>query len=145
MDKRVPNSEIRRVWLDDSMPSEEAAASIGLKRATLWRRAKCLGLPSRKSGRREAIPAADLRMLWNAGVLARDIADHYGCQEDSIGQAARRLGLPKRKPGPKSRQTLSQYKDELLGRALQRLARDEATTRDTRLKAELWSITPHEV
>ncbi|MDN5785729.1 hypothetical protein [Pseudorhodobacter sp.] len=136
MDKHVPNADIRRAWLDQSLTSAQAAASVGLARATLWSRAKGLGLPPRKDGRREVIPGEDLRLLWSAGVLVRDIADHYGCARQTISQSARRLGLPVRVKGRKPLITLASYRQELLGRAMQRRLKLEAVHRNARLQVD---------
>ncbi|MDF2141228.1 hypothetical protein [Paenirhodobacter sp. CAU 1674] len=117
MDKRIPNAEIRRVWLDQSMTSAEAAEMVGLSRLHLWRRAKLLDLPSRKDGRRPVIPEAELRVLWLADVLASDIAKLYRCPRRSVRQSCRRIGLAARSTDAHHTITLQQFRASLIKRA----------------------------
>lgn len=117
MDKRIPNSEIRRVWMDPSLTTAEAAAEINLSRVNLWRRAKNLGLPPRKDGRRPVIPEAELRALWLADVLVRDIATLYRCPTNSVRQASKRIGLDRRPQGRHETITLAEYRIRLLRQA----------------------------
>lgn len=117
MDKRIPAAAIRRVWLDDAMTQTEAAALIGLSRVSLWIRAKALGLPARKEGRRPVIPDAELAVLWRACVKSTAIAGLYGCPEGSVRQASRRLGLARRPIAKHRVLSLDEYRLELLRRS----------------------------
>lgn len=136
MDKRIPNSEIRRVWLDASLTSAEAARAVGLSRTGLWARAVKLHLPARVAGRREVIPRENLTPLWLANVKVADIARHFGCPDASVSQSARRYGLPRRPRGKRSLISLDAYLQSLLGAVMQRQAASEARIRRTALEAE---------
>lgn len=117
MDKRIPNAEIRRVWMDPRLTTAEAAAEINLSRVNLWKRAKNLGLPPRKEGRRPVIPEAELRVLWLADVLVRDIAALYQCPTNSVRQASKRIGLDRRPRGCHETITLAEYRIRLIRQA----------------------------
>lgn len=117
MDKRIANAEIRRVWMDPGLTTAEAAAEINLSRVNLWKRAKNLGLPPRKEGRPPVIPEPELRVLWLADVLVRDIADLYRCPTNSVRQASRRLGLDRRPSGHHYTITMAEYRLRLIRKA----------------------------
>lgn len=117
MDKRIPAAAIKRVWLDTDLTSAEAAARVGLSRARLWVRAKAMGLPPRKEGRRPVISEAELRALWLADVLVSDIATLYGRPQGSVRQLARLYGLPKRPMAVHATITMADYRERLLRRA----------------------------
>lgn len=102
-DKRIPASRIRAAWLDTSMPTAAAAATIGLSRAGLQSRARALGLPPRKSGRRSKVREAEFRILWAAGVTLAEIGRYFGCDPLTVAQNRVRLGMPKRYGGGKQR------------------------------------------
>lgn len=138
MDKRVPAATIRRLWLDPDLTQTEAAARAGLSRVRFWVRAKALGLPAKKEGRRPVIPDDELRVLWAADVAVREIAALYGCPATSVRPSARRLRLPGRPSLPHSTITMSQFRHHLLQKAYdpnRRLSDPErailARTRDT--------------
>jgi hypothetical protein len=135
MDKRIPNAEIRRVWLDLSLTTAAAAAQVGLSRSNLWRRAKELGLPARAKGRREVIPDDQLTALWNAGVLGREIAAQYDCHLLTVCQSARRLGLKKRPLGSRPAITMAEHRAGLIRAEMVAQARSEAVLRKKRLAA----------
>lgn len=117
MDKRIPNAEIRRVWLDQSITSAKAAEMVGLSRVNLWKRAKNLGLSRRKDGRRPVIPDVELRTLWLADVLAADIAKLYHCPRRSVRQSCQRIGLAARSTDAHHTITLQQFRASLIKRA----------------------------
>lgn len=129
MDKRIPDAEIRRAWLDLSVTSAEAAKSVGLSRVGLWARACKLGLPPRPAGRREVIPAEILTPLWNANVRVSDIARLYGCPDASVSQSARRIKLPKRTKGKHAPISLESYRQQLLGQIMARRTAEESAVR----------------
>jgi hypothetical protein len=118
MDKRVPNATIRRVWLDETLTTAEAAALIGLSRVRLWVRAKALGLPARKEGRRAVIPPAEMETLWLAGVRATEIAALYGCPYNTVSQTRWRQGLPCRPAGHHAVLALAEYRAQLLRKSM---------------------------
>ena len=97
--KRIPAARIRAVWMDPELSTYEAAELVGLTRANLWHRARALGLPARKVGRRWRIGAAqeaEFRDMWLRGLLIADMARHFGVSEPSIVYRRRSLGLPGR-------------------------------------------------
>lgn len=130
MDKRIPNARIREVWLDSSLTTAEAAAAVGLVRVNLWRRAKAMGLPPRPRGRRAHLTEKELAPLWDAGVLASEIARHFDCSPVSVHGAARRLGLPRRPLGWRPRVTLADYRQTQLGLAMAQAASAENAALD---------------
>lgn len=117
MDKRIPNADIRRVWQDPHLTCAEAAAKVGLSRVRLWVRAKKLGLPPRKEGRRPIIAEQELRILWAADVLVREIAVLYRRPTNSVRQLARTFGLPRRSTAKHRTITIAEYRSGLLRRA----------------------------
>lgn len=129
MGKRIPNAEIRRVWLDPALTTAQAAAQVGLTRANLWHRAKALGLPPRARGRRAVIPAAELAAMWNAGVLAREIAAKWGCHPLTVCASARRLGLTRRPLGSRPAVSMEDFQEQMLGEALAATAAQETARR----------------
>ena len=132
MDKCIPNAEIRRVWLDARLTSAEAARALGLSRGQLWKRAKEMGLPARREGRRPVIPASILTPLWMANVRVSDIATLFKCPPNSVSQSARRYGLPQRPKGRRFLITLEAYRQQLLGQHMARQARAEVVARRDR-------------
>lgn len=122
MDKCIPDAVIRRAWSDLSKTSTEAARSVGLSRAGLWARARKLNLPARRDGRRAVIPLEVLAPLWRANVCVSDIAALYGCPDASVSQSARRYGLPKRPKGKHHLISLDDYRQQLLGKMMDRQA-----------------------
>lgn len=117
MDKCIPNADIRRAWLDPDLTTAQAAIRVGLSRVNLWKRAKNLGLPPRKDGRRPVIPEAELRALWLAEVLVKDIAGLYHCPTNSVRQASKRIGMDRRPTGAHRTITLEDYRAGLIRRA----------------------------
>lgn len=97
--KRIANARIRAAWLDQSLTTAEAAAQVGLTRVNLWLRAKSLGLPPRKGGRRPIVPAdrtAEFARMWMRGDPVAVIAAHFGISAPSVVYRCRSLGLPGR-------------------------------------------------
>lgn len=125
MDKRIPAALIRKVWMDPTITSAEAARRVGLARVNLWHQAKRLGLPPRPTGRRATIPRDDrVSTLWAAGVLVEDIARVIGCHRMSVARLARELGLPRRKKGAR-RITLAEFEARALAGAMAAMAQAE--------------------
>lgn len=97
--KRIPAARIRSVWQNPGLTTTEAAAQVGLTRVNLWRRAKALGLPPRKCGRRWRIgndSAVEFARMWLRGDLIADIARHFGVYDSAVIYRCRSLGLPLR-------------------------------------------------
>lgn len=108
--KRIPAAVIRALWLDGRLTTAEAAARAGLSRSTLWRRARALGLPPRKEGRRFEI--GDLRLfarMWAAGLHGPAMAAHFGFTYSAIRATARRLGLGPRRLGHRPRVSMGAF------------------------------------
>lgn len=126
MGKRIPNAEIRRVWLNPNLTTAQAAREVGLTRANLWRRAKALDLPSRKLGTRYMLVDNDAVELfvemWKAGVLGSEIASTFGMSRSAVFGWVRRLNLPRRALGSRPSISADQFREELLGRIMQRHA-----------------------
>lgn len=105
-------SEIRRAWLDPELTLPQAAASVGMSKDALQARARDLKLPARRTGRRERIRPhmeRDFRLMWIAGVSAREIGRHFKCSYFSVINTAIRLGLDLRGKGYRPRMTLAQF------------------------------------
>jgi len=127
--KRISNADIRRAWLDGSITTAQAAASVGLHRVNLWRRAKALGLPRRRNGGPPVLFAGpEFVAMWCAGVGIADIAAHFGGRPTGVKDAARRLGLSRR-PAPHRPIPLAQYRarcaEEALAARMAAAARQE--------------------
>lgn len=118
MDKRVPNAAVRKVWMDVTLTTAEAAAQVGLSRVRLWVRAKALGLAARKGGRRRGIPPAEMATLWTAGVRATEIAALYGCPYNTVSQTRWRDALPCRPAGHHAVLSLTNYRVQLLRKSM---------------------------
>jgi hypothetical protein len=134
-DKRIPAAAIREAWMDATLTSAEAATKVGLSRSNLWKRAKAMGLPPRPTGRRPATDEALLAAMWSAGILARDIATHFGCNVLTVSQTARRLGLALRhQGGPRTAVRLSVWLAHRRMEAMARAMREAARETDGALK-----------
>jgi predicted DNA-binding transcriptional regulator AlpA len=95
-DKRIPASLIRKVWLDPSLTVAGAAAAVGLSRASLWQRARGLGLPRRKDGRAFTPLPPQFDAMWCAGLALSEMAAICGLSASNISRRARLRGLPRR-------------------------------------------------
>ncbi|MCC5965526.1 MAG: hypothetical protein JJU24_05255 [Natronohydrobacter sp.] len=123
---RIPAARIRRLWLDERLSTVEAAAQAGLSRSSLWLRAKALGLPPRKLGRKYEI--ADIALftaMWKAGVHGPAMAVHFGVTYSAIRATARRHGLPPRLLGTRPKVTLVDFLQTQLAARMAPAARDE--------------------
>lgn len=104
-------AEFRRMWLDPKMTKPKIGARFGMNRAQVWQHAQRLGLPPRKPGRVFVhVFGADFDALWRAGVLAREMARHYGCSVSLISHEAARRGLPRRTRSMPQGRTMLQYR-----------------------------------
>ncbi len=125
---RASAEAVRRAWLDGELTLRQAAASVGMAKDALQARAAALGLPARRTGRREVIrphQEAEFAGLWRAGVAVREIAGHFGCSYTATVGTAVRLGLPPRGAGYRPSMTLASWMEARLARALAECARAE--------------------
>lgn len=114
--KCIPAAEIRRVWLDERLTTAQAAEAVGLARSSLWRRARALGLPPRKRGRRFGIvDVALFTRMWAAGVHGPAMAGYFGVTYWAVYATARRLGLPPRPLGSRPKVTIYDFLQMELG------------------------------
>lgn len=133
-DKRIPASEIRKVWLEPGLTTQQAADKVGLSRSNLWRRAKALGLPA-KSRRTHISPldCREFRILWDAGVAAADIANLFGVTMMHVCDFARGRQFPRRPRGHRP-VSLAEYRSAQLVGAMRQAA---AETRSAMRNAEM--------
>lgn len=118
-------ADVRRVWTDPELTLPAAAAALGMSTDALKARAAAIGLPHRRTGRREAIrphQESEFRLMWRAGVSARVIGEAFGCSYFAVINTAMRLGLPMRGAGYRPRMTLDQYREARLGIAMRATA-----------------------
>lgn len=130
-------TDVRRVWLDSELTLPQAAAAVGMSKDALQARAKDLQLPPRRTGRRERIRPHmehDFRLMWIAGVSAREIGTHFGCSYFSVINTAMRLKLEMRGSGYRPKMSLAQFFETRLAIAMrhdaeQRRLRDKEARR----------------
>lgn len=143
--KCIPAAVIRRLWLDERLSTAEAAAQAGLSRPNLWLRAKALGLPPRKQGRKYEIhDLALFKAMWAAGVHGPAMAAHFGVTYSAIRATARRLGLPPRPQGTRPKVTIEDFQQMMLAQQMRATA-DAANARLRAMHKEdaLWGPTLH--
>lgn len=126
---RIPPAQARRLWLDPTVRTEDAARQLGITRQGLSDMARRMGLPPRTKNRTALKKGSDeeFRRLWLAGVRLEDMARHFGYASHR-GVCARRaaLGLPMRtRPcgdafGRRWRETITihEYHDHILARCM---------------------------
>lgn len=108
--KRIPAALIRRVWLDERLTTAQAAEAVGLARSSLWLRAKALGLPPRKNGRRfEIMDLALFTRMWVAGVHGPTMAGYFDVTYSAVRATARRHGLEPRPLGTRPKVSLYDF------------------------------------
>ncbi|MDR5655231.1 hypothetical protein [Ruixingdingia sedimenti] len=125
---RASTAAVRQAWLDTELTLPQAAASVGMAKDALQARALALGLPRRRTGRREVIrphQAAEFADLWQDGVAAREIGAHFGCSYFAVINTAMRLGLAMRKAGYRPAMTLAAWCEGRLAHAMANHARAE--------------------
>lgn len=118
---RARACDVRRVWLNPELTLPQAAAAVGMAKDSLQRRAAALGLPARRSGRREVIrprQEAEFAAMWAAGVAAREIGTYFGCSYFAVINTATRLGLPMRGAAYRPRLTLSGWREARMAQAM---------------------------
>lgn len=125
---RVSAADVRKAWCDSELTLAQAAAQLDMSTHCLQDRAAALGLPARRTGRREAIrphQEAEFRRMWTAGVSARLIGTEFGCSYFAVINTATRLGLEMRGVGFRPRMTLAAYREARLGAAMKATAASE--------------------
>lgn len=134
---RVSGREVRRAWCDTELTLPEAAASVGMSIDALQDRAAALGLPARRTGRREVIrphQEAEFAAMWSAGIAAREIAGHFGCSYFAVVNTAARLGLPMRGAGYRPRLRLARWPEYRMAQAMTAFAARENAALKARAK-----------
>lgn len=119
---RASAAEVKRAWLDTELTLPEACALVGMSKDALQARAAALKLAPRRAGRREVIRPhheREFRLMWKAGVAAREIGRHFGCSYFAVVNTAARLALTMRGAGYRPRMTLAAYQEAKAGVALQ--------------------------
>jgi hypothetical protein len=125
---RASAGDIRRAWCDSEMTLPQAAASVGMSSDALQDRAAALGLPHRRTGRREVIrphQEADFSRMWAAGIAAREIGEYFGCSYFAVVNTATRLGLPMRGAGFRPPLNLADWREIEMARAMKDFAERE--------------------
>lgn len=132
--KVVDRETFTRLWNCHSIPIRQIADALGVTPQAVGDRARRMGLPSRAHVRKRLVRADELRELWMAGVAAKDIAAHFGLASHScVSQAVANAGLPRRRRGKGGKThggwvgtiTMREYREQLLGEAMARSAREE--------------------
>lgn len=114
---RVSGDAVRNAWLNEELTLPQAAESIGMSKDSLQTRAAALGLRPRRTGRREVIrrqQEPEFRTMWTLGISVRAIGEHFRGSYFAMINTARRLGLPMRGAGFRSRMTLNDYRQHRL-------------------------------
>lgn len=127
---RASAADVRRVWADTELTLPQAARALDMSEDALRDRAVALGLSKRKAGQREVIRPhreAEFRLMWRAGVSARQIGLAFGCSYFGVVNTAKRLGLAMRGANYVPKMTLTQYHET---RLRLRIAADIAAGRD---------------
>jgi len=142
--RRIAPAELARLWADPKLKKAEIAARVGLSEKGLLRRIKAQGLEPRSLATKQpSIPEDSIfAALWAAGVPAREIAQHFGVDQKTIGNTRRRLGLPLRTRGKRCPITLAEFLEDRHRAALEALAKAEAghwkNAEMVDLKSKLW-------
>lgn len=92
-------AQIRRLWADRSLRTEDIAAQMGISRQCLSYRAKALGLPSRVGNHdlQKRGSDAEFRAMWMAGISVEDMRRHFGyVSHRGVCQRRKHMGLPTR-------------------------------------------------
>ena len=134
---RAKNADIQRAWADVEVRLPEAAATLGMSVDCLQGRAQALGLPRRRTGRREVIrphQEKEFRLMWRAGVAARQIGAHFDCSYFAVVNTAVRLELEARGAGFRARITLDAYREARLGIAMRASVAAEAAYQNGALR-----------
>lgn len=127
----VSAEAVRKAWLDPELTLLQAAARVGMSKDAMQDRAAALGLPHRRTGRREVIrpyQEPEFRTMWTLGISARVIGEYFGGSYFAMINTAQRLGLPMRGAGFQPRMTLDDYRQHRLA-AMIRVSIEDAGER----------------
>ena len=125
--RRISLAKLERLWMDKSVPCRVIALRVGLSEKGLTRRAKAMGLPLRGFCTKQLAigDGAGFAALWCAGISLDEIARYFGVTCRTVSNTRARLGLMRRIPGTRPAMTMDEYRETLLGRAMERDARGE--------------------
>lgn len=118
---KVKSADVARAWCNTELFMADAAASVGMSVDCFRDRAYALGLPKRRPGPRQVIrprQEAEFRLMWRAGVSARQIGRYFDCSYFAVINTARRLNLTMRGVGYKPGFTLDAFCELRLGVAM---------------------------
>ena len=114
-------------WLDQDRTVDEIAVQFGASKSQCRRRAKALGIPTRKHGaKRKPTPDAFIRAAWIAGVKSSDICRRSGIDDMTLFSRLRAMGLDLRGRGWKAKMTLMEFDALQLRAAMAASARETA-------------------
>jgi hypothetical protein len=93
--KRVSVSEFRKMWFDPGLTLADIGAALGICERAVWQRAHHRGLPARTGvmGLRREQFDDEFPAMWRYGVMAEEIAAHYGVSVSACHMKARRAGV----------------------------------------------------
>jgi len=118
---RAAAVDVRRLWMDQERTLPQAAAALGMSVDALQARATRMKLPPRRGGRREVVrpgQEAEFRVMWAAGISARQIGLYFGCSYFATINTARRLGLAPRGANFRPKMTVAQFLEVRLAVAM---------------------------
>lgn len=123
---RIPPAALRAAYADPDRTMDSIAAEFGISMRGLRKRIKAIGeAPRSLATKRPSITTAQeplFRRAWAEGVPAGDIAAHFGVSYRTIANTVDRLGLPKRRPGVKSKARIAHIVQERMAAAMARTA-----------------------
>lgn len=125
--RKVSEAEFRRLWGDLSLSEAQIGQMLGISQTAVSSRAMTRGLPRRPASG-GAIVITDntlFRRLLLAGLRYADIAERMGCNEKTVRNHRKRLGLPGRGEGKRATMTLADFDALQLRNALAARAREE--------------------
>ena len=111
----VSRKKFADMWCNTTIPASELARIFNRRQNHIYVMAKAWGLPDRKQ-LRHSFPRkvsrddhAAIGKMWDAGVLGREIAAHFGVSDVSMRRIFREIGKPPRKQGFRPIMTLAEY------------------------------------
>ncbi|WP_190305753.1 hypothetical protein [Roseicitreum antarcticum] len=126
------NKEIfAKLWCNHKVPTAKIAETIGFTRQACGWHAKRMGLPPRSTLRRTIVDPTLAKEMYLAGVSLSEIARYFGSDHSqTVGNAVRRMGLPKRERGPSGKHNggwkptmpIRQFIEERMGQKMAELA-----------------------
>lgn len=99
--KRVSEAEFRRLYLDKSKTLAQVGSELGISPRSVQHRAKARGLPLRSNSKAHIAKVGPdqfklFKAMWEGGVVAKDIARHFGMTYQIAARTAQRFGLAAR-------------------------------------------------